>query len=68
LSLIIISNNSKPISYSGTTNMWKNLLFVFVNVIWGVLLVAPAAKKTTMMNTNVNVVKCVYPDNIPSAV
>jgi hypothetical protein len=46
--------------------MWKNL--VFVNVIWGVLLVVPAAKKTTMMNTDVNVVKCVHPDNIPSAV
>ena len=61
----MISNNSKPISGSGSINMWKNL--VFVNVIWGVLLVAPAAKKTTMMNTNVNVVKCVYPDNIPSA-
>ena len=37
--------------------MWKNL--VFVNVIWGVLLVVPAAKKTTMMHTNVNAVKCV---------
>ena len=63
----MISNNSKPISNSGTTNMWKSLLFVFVNVIWGVLLVVPAVKKTTMMNTNVNVVKCVYSDNIPSA-
>ena len=46
--------------------MWKNL--VFVNVIWAVLLVAPGAKKTTMMNTNVSVVKCVYPVNVPSAV
>ena len=63
----MISNNSKPISGLGTINMWKNLLSVFVNVIWGVLLVVPAAKKTTMMNTNVNVVKCVYSDNIPSA-
>ena len=48
--------------------MWKNPLFVFVNVILVVLLVVPGAKKTTVMNTDVNVVKCVYSANIPSAV
>jgi len=46
--------------------MWKNL--VFVNVIWGVLLVVPAAKKTMVMGTSVNVVNDVYPDILPSAV
>ena len=34
-------------------------MFVFVNAIWAVPLVAQAAKKITMMHTNVNAVKYV---------
>ena len=39
-------------------SIWKNLVFVFVNAILVVPLVALAAKKTTVL-TNVIVVKCV---------
>jgi hypothetical protein len=52
----MISNYSKPIRVQASVSIWKNLVFVFVNAIWVVPLVAPAAKKTTMMHTNVNIV------------
>jgi len=52
----MISNYSKPIRVRASVSAWKNLVFVFVNAIWGAPLVAPAAKKTTMMLTNVNIV------------
>ena len=55
----MISNYSKPIRVQASVSIWKNLVFVFVNAIWVVPLVVLAAKKTTMMHTNVNVVKCV---------
>ena len=52
----MISNYSKPIRVQASVSIWKNLVFVFVNVIWGVPLVVLAAKKITMMHTNVNIV------------
>jgi len=52
----MISNYSKPIRVQASVSIWKNLVFVFVNAIWVVPLVAPAAKKITMMHTNVNIV------------
>jgi len=55
----MISNYSKPIRVQASVSIWKNLVFAFVNAIWVVPLVALAAKKTTMMHTNVNVVKCI---------
>jgi len=55
----MISNYSKPIRVQASVSIWKNLVFVFVNAIWVVPLVAPAAKKITIMHTNVNAVKCV---------
>ena len=55
----MISNRSKPIRVQASVSIWKNLVFVFVNAIWVVPLVVLAAKKTTMMYTNVNAVKCI---------
>ena len=55
----MISNYSKPIRVQASVSIWKNLVFVFVNAIWVVPLVVLAAKKTTMMHTNVSAVKCV---------
>jgi len=55
----MISNYSKPIRVQASVSIWKNLVFVFVNAIWVVPLVALAAKKTTVMHTNVNAVKCI---------
>jgi hypothetical protein len=55
----MIFNYSKPIRVQASVSMWKNLVFVFVNVIWVVPLVVLAAKKTIMMHTNVNAVKCI---------
>jgi hypothetical protein len=52
----MISNYSKPIRVQASVSIWKNLVFVFVNAIWVVPLVVLAAKKTTMMHTNVNIV------------
>jgi hypothetical protein len=54
--LNIIYNYSKPIRVQASVSIWKNLVFVFVNAIWVVPLVVLAAKKTTMMHTNVNIV------------
>ena len=36
-------------------NVWR-LMFVFANATWVALLVAPAAKITIKMDTNVNIV------------
>jgi len=55
----MISNYSKDIRVQAYASMWKNLMSVFVNAIWVVPLVVLAAKKTTMMHTNVSAVKCV---------
>jgi len=55
----MISNYSKPIRVQASVSIWKKLVFVFVNAIWVVPLVVLAAKKTTMMHTNVNAVKCI---------
>jgi len=55
----VISNYSKPIRVRASVSIWKNLVFVFVNAIWVVPLVVLAAKKTIMMHTNVNAVKCI---------
>jgi len=55
----MISNYSKPIRVQASVSIWKNLVFAFVNATWVVPLVAPAAKKITVMHTNVNAVKCV---------
>jgi hypothetical protein len=55
----VISNYSKPIRVQASVSIWKNLVFVFVNAIWVVPLVVLAAKKTIMMHTNVNAVKCI---------
>jgi len=55
----MISNYSKPIRVQASVSIWKNLVFVFVNAIWVVPLVVLAAKKTIMMHTNVNAVKCI---------
>jgi len=55
----MISNYLKDIRVQASVSMWKNLVFVFANVIWGVQLVALAAKKIIMMHTNVNAVKCI---------
>jgi hypothetical protein len=52
----MISNYSKPIRVQASVSIWKNLVFVFVNAIWVVPLVVLAAKKITMMHTNVNIV------------
>jgi hypothetical protein len=52
----MISNYSKPITVQASVSIWKNLVFVFVNAIWVVPLVVLAAKKITMMHTNVNIV------------
>ena len=43
-------------------------MFVFASVTLVVLSVVPAAKKTMVMGTSVNVVNDVYPDILPSAV
>jgi len=55
----MISNYSKPIRVQASVSIWKNLVFVFVNATWVVPLVVLAAKKTTMMYTNVSAVKCI---------
>jgi len=55
----MISNCSKPIRVQASVSIWKNLVLVFVNAIWVVPLVVLAAKKTIMMHTNVNAVKCI---------
>jgi len=55
----MISNYSKDIRAQAYASMWKNLMSVFVNAIWVVPLVVLAAKKTTMMHTNVSAVKCI---------
>jgi len=55
----MISSYSKDIRVQASVSIWKNLVFVFVNAIWVVPLVVLAAKKTTMIHTNVNAVKCI---------
>ena len=55
----MISNYSKDIRVQASVSIWKNLVFVFVNATWVVQLVVLAAKKTTMMHTNVSAVKYV---------
>jgi len=55
----MIFNYSKPIRVQASVSMWKNLVFVFVNVIWVVPLVVLAARKTIMMHTDVSAVKCI---------
>jgi len=55
----MIFNYSKPIRVQATVSIWKSQVFVFVNAIWVVPLVVLAAKKTTMMHTNVSAVKYV---------
>jgi len=55
----MIPNYSKPIRVQASVSIWKNLVFVFVNATWVVPLVVLAAKKTTVMHTNVNAVKCI---------
>jgi len=55
----MIFNYSKPIRVQASVSMWKNQVFVFVNVIWVVPLVVLAARKTIMMHTDVSAVKCI---------
>jgi len=55
----MISNYSKDIRVQASVSIWKNQVYVFVKAIWVVPLVVLAAKKTTMMHTNVTAVKCI---------